>query len=344
MVVIPLVRASVFLPVVEFLNHIGSPTDRLLAQVNLSLPPTDHSENLLPLYQSCELIENAARLEGLEDLGFLIAKQTSLCQLGQLGSIACNTFTLFDLLTTLEQTVGLANSGEQCTLRWEKDWVWVQQHCKTPNNQTPNLQTQRYDLMLYIDAIRMALGPTWNPPELYLIGPPCRSLLAMEVFSDAYIHFMSPYNAIKVPRSALSLPINHSAVLCQLSPTPDYETFHTSAPARDSIKSCRQLILSLLPSGYPEVTIVAKAAGMSVRSLQRHLSEAGLTYSRLIEQVRYDQAVKLLKYPDVKLIDIAADLGYTDSANFTRAFKRWTSISPREFRAVNLSPDFPPLP
>jgi AraC-like DNA-binding protein len=230
----------------------------------------------------------------------------------------------------------LANSGEQCTLRWEKDWVWVQQRCQTPNGQTPNLQTQHYDLMLYIDGIRMALGPTWKPPELYLIGPPCRSLLAMEDFSEAYIHFMSPYNALKVPRSALSLPVNHDAALCRLSPTPDYETFHKSAPARESINSCRQLILSLLPSGYPEVAILAKAAGTSVRSLQRQLSEEGLTYSRLIEQVRYDQAVKLLKHPDVKLTDIAADLGYTDSANFTRAFKRWTGMSPTKFRATNL--------
>lgn len=242
---------------------------------------------------------------------------------------------MFDLLTTLEQTVGLANSGEQYTLRWEKDCVWVQQHCKTPSEHTPNLQTQRYDLMLYIDAIRMALGPTWKPPELYLIGSPCRLLLAMEVFSEAYIHFMGPYNAIKVPRSALSLPINHGAAFCAHTPTPDYETFYKLAPARELIPSCRQLILSLLPNGYPEVTVVAKAAGMSVRSLQRQLAGEGLTYSRLIEQVRYDQAVKLLKQPDVKLIDIAADLGYTDSANFTRAFKRWTSMSPSKFRAVN---------
>jgi AraC-like DNA-binding protein len=84
------------------------------------------------------------------------------------------------------------------------------------------------------------------------------------------------------------------------------------------------------------VTIVAKAAGMSVRSLQRQLAEEGLTYSRLVEQVRYDQAVTLLKRPDLKLIEIAADLGYTDSANFTRAFKRWTGVSPREFRAQHV--------
>lgn len=87
MAVISLLRASVFLPVVKFLNNIGSPTDKLLAQVNLSLSPTDNPESLLPLYQSSELLENAARLEGIENLGLLIGQQTSLCRLGQFGAI-----------------------------------------------------------------------------------------------------------------------------------------------------------------------------------------------------------------------------------------------------------------
>jgi AraC-like DNA-binding protein len=335
MAFIPLIRISVFLPIVDFLNHIGSPTDRLLSQANLYLSPTVDPEGFLPLYQSSEFLENMARLEGIEDLGLLIGQKTSFRKLGQLGSIAYNTLTLFDLLTTLEQTVSLANSGGQCTLRWEKDWVWVQYRCKTPNAQTPNLQTQCYNLMLYLDAVRMALGPAWKPSELYLACPPCQAILSMEDFSEAYIHFMMPHNAIKIPRAALSLPINRDTSLGVHTP-PDYENFYQSAPARELIDSCHQLILSLLPNSYPEVTVVAKAAGMSVRSLQRQLAEEGLTYSRLVEQVRYDQAVKLLKRPDLKLIEIAADLGYTDPANFTRAFKRWTGVSPKEFRVATL--------
>lgn len=57
-----------------------------------------------------------------------------------------------------------------------------------------------------------------------------------------------------------------------------------------------------------------------------------LTYSHLVEQVRFEQSLRLLHDPAVKLADIASELSNTDAANFTRGFKRWTGVSPTEFR------------
>jgi AraC-like DNA-binding protein len=90
-----------------------------------------------------------------------------------------------------------------------------------------------------------------------------------------------------------------------------------------------------IASGYPDIALTAEVAGTSKRKLQRQLTKAEESYSHLVELVRYEEATKLLKQPDLKLIEIAVELGYTDAANFTRAFKRWTSMSPSEFRAVN---------
>ncbi len=96
--------------------------------------------------------------------------------------------------------------------------------------------------------------------------------------------------------------------------------------------SLRQLILLLLSEGYPSLSTAAKALGISARTFQRRLEENNLNYSQLVEQVRFEQASRLLQDPDNHVIDIAFDLGYGDAANFTRAFKRWTGVSPREFR------------
>jgi len=91
-----------------------------------------------------------------------------------------------------------------------------------------------------------------------------------------------------------------------------------------------------MQDGYPSVDLAAAAAGMSRRTLQRRLTEHGLNYSRLVEQVRFETAVNLLKNPRIKLIEIGAELGYTDPANFTHAFKRWAGVSPRKFRDLLL--------
>ncbi|UIE40323.1 helix-turn-helix domain-containing protein [Leptodesmis sichuanensis] len=53
--------------------------------------------------------------------------------------------------------------------------------------------------------------------------------------------------------------------------------------------------------------------------------------------MRFEQATYLLQDPTNHIIDIAFDLGYTDAANFSKAFKRWTGNSPREFRKLHLN-------
>ncbi len=105
-----------------------------------------------------------------------------------------------------------------------------------------------------------------------------------------------------------------------------------SAPDLDFVGSLRQAIALLLRDTYPDIHLAAEMSQMSVRTLQRRLAQEGFTYSHLVEQVRCAEAVRWLQDPNLKLVNIAAELGYTDAAHFTRAFKRWTGISPREFR------------
>jgi AraC-like DNA-binding protein len=71
---------------------------------------------------------------------------------------------------------------------------------------------------------------------------------------------------------------------------------------------------------------------MSVRTLQRRLAEAGLTYSAIVDEIRSVEARRLLAQPGVLLKQVAADLGFCEPASFTRACRRWTGFSPREYR------------
>jgi AraC-like DNA-binding protein len=84
--------------------------------------------------------------------------------------------------------------------------------------------------------------------------------------------------------------------------------------------------------GPPDIGMVADVLGMSPRTLQRRLAEAGTGYARLLTQARFGMAVHLLATPRVKCVDIALELGYSDHAHFTRAFRQWTGTAPREFR------------
>lgn len=96
--------------------------------------------------------------------------------------------------------------------------------------------------------------------------------------------------------------------------------------------SIEQLVASLLADGHPSIHAAAETVGMSARTLQRRLAEVGVTYSGLVSSIRTRQAKELIADAEMPIADIAAQLGYTDSSNFGRAFRRQTGVSPLAFR------------
>lgn len=101
---------------------------------------------------------------------------------------------------------------------------------------------------------------------------------------------------------------------------------------RDIIETLKLMLPSYLDEGFPGLAEVAEMAGASTRSFQRVLAYAGLTYSDLLDTVRFENARKLLCETDAKIIEVAFSSGYTDPAHFTRAFRRMSGLTPRQFR------------
>lgn len=83
--------------------------------------------------------------------------------------------------------------------------------------------------------------------------------------------------------------------------------------------------------GFRSATEVAAALSLSSRTLKRKLALRDTSFSALLDDDRRDRALALLE-GDVPLQRVADLLGYSDVANFTRAFRRWTGTSPGHYR------------
>jgi AraC-like DNA-binding protein len=83
---------------------------------------------------------------------------------------------------------------------------------------------------------------------------------------------------------------------------------------------------------------VANALAMSPRSLRRKLEKEGTSFRTLVEDERRDTATAMLSGSEMKLDELAIHLGYTDTASFNRAFRRWMAMSPGEYRKGKPSP------
>lgn len=92
------------------------------------------------------------------------------------------------------------------------------------------------------------------------------------------------------------------------------------------------LIQNALPSGIPSITELGAHMGMSNRTLTRRLSEHGVTFRDLIQKTQERLSKELLKGSDRTVAEIAFQTGFSEQSAFNRAFKRWTGLSPVEFR------------
>ncbi len=97
------------------------------------------------------------------------------------------------------------------------------------------------------------------------------------------------------------------------------------------------LLTSMLPSGTASQENIARELHMSLRSLQRRLSEEGVTYKELLDTTRRDLALSYMREGERSVSELTFLLGFSDSSSFARAFKRWTGQSPREYKAARAS-------
>ena len=101
----------------------------------------------------------------------------------------------------------------------------------------------------------------------------------------------------------------------------------------DPVDALQRSLVPFIGDGSPDVSFAAELCRVSVLTLQRRLGAAGVTYSGLVDRARFDAAAARLVGSDERMIDVALDLGYRDPGSFTRAFRRWTGLTPRAFRA-----------
>lgn len=97
------------------------------------------------------------------------------------------------------------------------------------------------------------------------------------------------------------------------------------------IDDVRMLVLAR-PGFFPDIEYVAEKMGVSARTLRRRLKEEGTSYRGMLDEVRLGLASEYLANSRLPMDEISRLLGYTESGNFSHAFRRWTGQSPSEWR------------
>jgi len=332
---IPMVRVNAIVPFVSFLENAGAPVERMMEAVRLPPRILDDPERLLPLHQGMAFVDFAARSENLSDIGALVGLRTPFDELGAFGRLVRGAPTLHQALNRIIDAIPLHNSGEVIWLDCQGDRA-LMCHTLAMSDVPGRKQAALFAVVMIVQAIRVVLGPRWMPESVRLSAAEAANRKRYEAILGVPVICGGRFEAVVFARSLLAAsPVTYNPSPAERES--DHDFLRSTAPAEDFAGSVRQTIGGLMSGGYPTIHMTAEAVGLSVRTLQRRLSDAGESYHLLAEAVRLENAVRLLRHTDAKLIDIAWELGYADPANFTRAFRRWTGEAPRAFRRAHTS-------
>ena len=320
---LPLVKMRYADSFAQELYRLGAPVERLLNRVNLSEEMLVARDDYIAVSQLWRLTALAADYCDQFDIG-LQAGLTPLQEHSQFGQNLVYAPTLYQAFKTFCSMAPNELTNADFSFSRENDSAWF---CGGPvyGSEPEQLQVGLYRLAMFIQLVRWAAGPDWRPRRIRLqvssIGE-----IGSDLLRGASLEFNCREPAIEIPANLLGRELTiEPTANAYLAGTGENQSFNF----RNSLK---QFLRTHIRGHRFRIEQAASALDLSVRTLQRRLAEHGLVYSDLVEQTRVDLARELLLNTDLPISEIAFFAGYSESTHFSRAFKRVTGNSPREFR------------
>jgi AraC-like DNA-binding protein len=148
------------------------------------------------------------------------------------------------------------------------------------------------------------------------------------------LRFATGANQVRFPARYLDQPLRTADPVTARLVTHQCEQELTQLGYRGDIAAQVRALLADASDGYPGLDAVAARLRISTRTLKRRLQERGLGFQQLLDEARRRDALRLLDDATLSIEQIALRLGYSDPANFTRAFRKWAGRSPSAHRQV----------
>jgi AraC-like DNA-binding protein len=320
-----LVHASTVATWVDFLESVGGDAEAGMARARLPLEDYGSSDAYVPCRSLCSWAANEGRAQGLDNIGLRVADRAGVDGLppGILATVA-RSETLHDGLKAFCEEVARASSHVKIWLVERPEAVYVCHRGSFGREVEGQIELTWWTLGTLIHLVRMFLGNDWQPS---MIGVPSQG--NGRGFASALlprVRFVA-----EPERAWIAIPRRHlGATLKTLRRFP--EGAESPEAPRGFVASLRYALRNFLSDGHPNIELAAEIAGTSVRTLQRRLKASGHTYSEIVDEAKFLVARELLLDPTAKVIDVAYDTGYTDPSHFSRAFRRMSGVSPREYR------------
>lgn len=312
----------------DVLRYLGYDPADVLQGAGVDPSAFDDFDARLPFRTQCDVVDYCARRVGCPHLGLLIGARFELRSLGALGLLQKYSFDVASALRALiryqrYQVAGaqieMIDNGAHVSLIYRLDDIDVARE---------HLEDGVFAALCAL--LRDFLGDDWSPIGVALAHAAPGDTGAYRAYFGCEVSFSDGPGRLVLRSRDLA---------CRLSRhDPDLRDFMQdqlapfAALGSDSAAQVLKLLQSVIPMGCVRAEQVAALLNVHPRTLHRRLRECGTSFQQLLDRQRYVQALRLLGQGRMAVSRVAEMLGYSEPSAFTRAFRRWSGVSPGEWR------------
>lgn len=315
---------------------LGAYDEQILHNTGLSTAQLAHPKARILASQLASIVRNCWRVSGDEMLGFTEQK----LKLGMFSLLAEHLITCRTLEEVLDYIVRFyALSGEQLRVKTQKNGAQLRLSLAPNFNEgrsKPVTKTLLIELLLLI-CHRFC---SWLVGQVIPLTKVCLNYAKPDHFQEYRLmfpsdcEFNSDDNALVFDAHYLDLSVvRHAddfASYLQEIPLPWFKKQSFFGPWTAQV-------MGLLEK-ESDIDKVASQLNITSRTLRRKLTKEGSSFQQLKDQARRDHAISLFDHHELTIAEIALQVGFTESATFSRAFKQWTGVCPSSYRKQALGP------
>jgi AraC-like DNA-binding protein len=319
---------------VEVVERAGVDRERLLSETSLDPKHLEAGDVRLEFAEFARLQTRALDLTGDEALGLHIAEQASEAAFDLVAHLIAHAPTLRDGIALCLRFQRVFSDDAELTLVEKNDSATLRLSFPRTTLRSDRMHAE-FVMAGLLRMVKVFAGPR---PAVRAVSfehaRPEHHLECKRVFGGVE-RYRRPFTGIEIDPKILDQPYLHRHAEL-------YEVLRSHAERKLShltrgvgyAERLRQYFLARPPLGAtPDMGTVARAFGTSVRSLRRRLTEEGVSYKAVLDEALAVAATRMLSDPRRSIQETAYAMGFSDPTAFHRAFKRWTGMTPKQYRA-----------
>ena len=316
-----LYHISFFDSLLAGLKRSGVSTAKLAKHSYISRFNLDAPNTYLPLEVGYEFMKRVKHSQGVDCISSEFYGGFEVEDLSEYGEYLSASPDLYTILLNAIKYDHLIQTHGKLYLNTEGPLSWMCMIHMDPRSEGRH-SSERINVGMFAKAFQMILGLDWTPLEIKITSP-----------EGYWLKHFFPSNEFKLHTNCREIGFRFKTK--HLAAKNPFYSGKNDLEEKDqmSIEAVTKEVFKSIDGNYlPTLDEFSDYFGLSKRTVIREFNKAGTSYKEMMNKHQFLNALQLMGNYSLSIEAISAILGYAHTSNFIKAFKRWTSTTPNQYR------------